>query len=161
MPRHGFISRGNLEHFKATRRVPFPHMGPADTAVWTAALDLKLMPAGEWQYDVRLGGVGADLVDDEHSHKPMWETLLRKRVDAVGIIQARPWLVEVKPVASFAALGQVLGYCWLWENEKGATPKPVPVVVCAWEDADLRPIFAAYGVRVVSLPRALAEQLLG
>jgi len=116
-----------------------------------------LLPETQWTYDVRLGGAAALVIPDEHTHKEMWATLLRKRVDAVGIVQGAPWLVEVKPVGSFAALGQALGYCDLWEREKGGTPKPVPVVVCAFLDADLGPTFLRYGVKVFVLPLALAE----
>lgn len=151
---------GNLEHYRVTRRVPFPHMGPADTRVWRLALSEGLLPETEWTYDVRLGGAGAIVIPDEHTHKAMWETLLRKRVDAYSVVAGRPWLVEVKPIGSFAALGQALGYCDLWEREHGKRPQPLPVVVCAVIDRDLAPTFERYGVRVISLPVALAERCL-
>lgn len=152
------VSKGNLEHYRTSRRVPFPHMGPADARVWRFALAAGILPEVSWTYDERLGGAAADLVEPDHEHKPMWETLLKKRVDVVGIVLTRPWLIEVKPIGSFAALGQCLGYLDLWERERGADPKPLSVCVCAFVDLDLAPTFERFGVRVISLPTSYATQ---
>jgi len=135
-------------------------MGPADARVWRAALELNLVSFEKLEYDVRLGGLGAALIPDAHEHKRMWETLLRKRIDVVGWRRGVPWLVEVKPVAGFSALGQCLGYGFLWSKERGATPKPRLMTVCAVSDPDLMPVFALYGVSVVALPSEVAEALL-
>lgn len=135
-------------------------MGPADARVWQAHLDAHTLQPGTLDYDVRLGGVGADLVDREHEQFPMWLTLLKKRVDVAATIDGVPWLIEVKPIAGFSALGQVLGYCDLWEREKGSKPKPVPCVCCALVDPDLVATFERYGVLVYALPRDQAERLL-
>lgn len=155
-PRAQIVSRGNLEHYRVSRRVPFPHMGPADARVWRFAITAGILPDAQWSYDVRLGGAAAEPVPADHEHFTMWETLLKKRVDVVGMVGGIPWLIEVKPIGSFAGLGQCLGYCDLWEREKGAPPKPLPVLVCAFVDLDLAPTFERYGVRVISLPSELA-----
>jgi hypothetical protein len=141
-------------------RLPYPHMGPADARVWRAALDLGLLAFERFEYDVRLGGTRATEVGTEHSHFPMWETLLKKRVDVVGWQGARPTLIEVKPVGSFAALGQCLGYGDLWAKEKGSGVVPSLCCVCAFLDPDLAFTFSRFGVRVVQLPWAVAEPLL-
>lgn len=135
-------------------------MGPQDSAVWAQILTLGLMPAERLDYDTRLAGALAEEVETDHPHFPMWLTLLQKRVDVVAWRKGIPWLVEVKPQAGFAALGQALGYCDLWEREKGTQPKPVPCVCCAVCDRDLEATFSRYGVEVVSLPVEIAEQVL-
>ncbi len=135
-------------------------MGPVDTRIWQAALKFGLMPADKYEYDVRLGGSGAIGIDPAHELKEMWETLLRKRVDVVAWVRGVPWIVEVKPVASFAALGQCLGYADMWQREKGNTPPVRMACVCAVADPDLGPTFQRLGVDVRALPGVVAEQVL-
>lgn len=135
-------------------------MGPADADVWESALRAKLVEADRYDYDVRLGGSLALHIDDGHVLKPMWATLLRKRVDVVAWTGETPVLIEVKPVASFAALGQCLGYGWLWKKERGSLSSVSLACVCAIADPDLLPVFEAYGVKVISLPAVQAEQVL-
>lgn len=135
-------------------------MGPADSRVWSALLQEGGIKFDSIEYDVRLGGKQADLVDLAHPHFAMWQTLLMKRVDVLGWQGKVPWIIEVKPHGSFAALGQALGYCDLWEREKGTQPKPVPCVACAVLDPDLKPTFERYGVKVLSLLPSLAERVL-
>jgi len=135
-------------------------MGPADARVWSAALRLGLVKFDSVEYDVRLGGSGASLVDKEHQLKPMWETLLRKRVDVVGYSREGVTIVEVKPIGGFAALGQCLGYLDLWTKEKPGPAKVQAMCVCAIVDPDLVPTFQRLGVRVVALPPDIAEQAL-
>lgn len=154
------ITPGNAIAHARARSARFPHMGPADSRVWQAHLTLQSVPSGRLDYDVRLGGVGAELVDREHEHFPMWLTLLKKRIDVVVHYENAVKLIEVKPIAGFSALGQALGYCDLWEREKGSKPKPVPCVCCAIVDPDLTPTFERYGVLVYALPRDLAEEIL-
>ena len=151
------ISEANFYVLKRTRRVPFPHMGPADARVWRAALQAGLMPADRYEYDVRLGGKAAGLVPAEHEHAEMWAELLRKRVDVVAWRGDVPWIVEVKPIASFAALGQCLGYRSLWMAERRPGAAPRAACVCAICDADLEPVFGEFGVSVFVLPPRWAD----
>ena len=141
--------------------MPFTHMGPVDTRIWQAALSLGLMPAETYEYDIRLGGNGSVGIDPEHHLREMWETLLRKRVDVVAWVHGVPWIVEVKPVAGFAALGQCIGYRDLWERDRGKTPPVRVACVCAVGDPDLAETFKRYDVDVRALPGVVAAQVLG
>ena len=155
-----YITPANLRAAQALRRVPFPHMGPMDTRVWQAALKLGLVKFDRVEYDVRLGGAGADLVAQHEDHKTMWETLLRKRVDVVGHRGKDIYVIEVKPVAGHSALGQCISYRDLWSKEKPGAVKPRAMCVCALADPDLAPIYSTYGVDVVVLPPGLADDVL-
>lgn len=119
-------------------------------------MELGLFLADRYEYDVRLGGAGCEQVPKEHEQYGMWQSLMMKRVDVVAWRAGVPWLIEVKPIAAFAALGQALGYGDLWEREKGPASKPMLAVCCAVCDCDLKPTFERYGVSVVSLPAELA-----
>jgi len=158
-PQH-FITTGNQRALPISRRVPFTHMGPVDTRIWQAALALGLMPAESYEYDVRLGGVAALGIDPEHHLREMWETLLRKRIDVIAWRNGVAWIIEVKPVASFAALGQCLGYGDMWKREKPKGQLVRLACVCAVRDPDLVPTYQRLGVEVVSLPESVALEVL-
>lgn len=159
-PTKPHFTPGNVIAHSWVPGAKFRHMGPGDVRVWVKATELSLIPGERFDYNVRLGGSGAESVDRTHEHYGMWLTLMCKRVDVVAWVAGQPWLIEVKPIGSFAALGQALGYCDLWEREKGNKPKPVPCVVCAYADPDLIETFERYGVRVISLPMEVRESCL-
>ena len=158
-PEH-VISPGNLRAAQAARLSLYPHMGPADARVWDAALKLHLVQFDSVEYAVRLGGAGALAMDKAHTHRKMYETLLRKRVDVVGYSRAGVTVIEVKPYGGFAALGQCLGYLDLWQRERPGPEKVQALCVCAILDPDLGPTFAKFGVRVVALPPDEAQHVL-
>jgi hypothetical protein len=135
-------------------------MGPQDTKVWQAAVRDNLFPADRYEYDVRLGGATPTGIPLEDTHVMMWATLTKKRIDVVAWRGRVPWILEVKPVASFAALGQCLGYGFMWEKEKPGRVKPRLAVVCAICDRDLLPCFQSFGISVVELRPEVAEVLL-
>lgn len=120
----------------------------------------NLFPADFYEYDIRLGGMTATGTASEDPHVEMWAILTKKRVDVVAWRGSTPWLVEVKPVASFSALGQCLGYGFMWAKEKPGLVKPRLACVCAVCDRDLKPCFSSYGVSVLELPPSVAEVLL-
>jgi len=105
-----------------------------------------------YEYDVCLGGQNAERVAADHELKPMWVTLCQKRIDVVGWTGTKATLIEVKPVAGFSALGQIIGYGWLWNKEKVASSFPSLLVVCEFLDADLAGVFAELAVRVLVVP---------
>jgi hypothetical protein len=151
---------GNVRAFVQSRRVPFTHMGPADTKVWKAALAANLFPADRYEYDIKLGGLTPTGIPLEDPHVEMWATLTKKRVDVLAWRGKQPWFIEVKPVGSFAALGQCLGYGYLGKKERPELSSVRLAVVCAICDRDLKPCFEAYGVEVIELPLSVAEVLL-
>lgn len=148
------ITANNVRAVKASARSPYPHMSVKDSKVWAAFLATRFVSFDEVEYDVALGGKAAHLVDPDEPDRPMWETLLKKRVDAVLFRETDIWCVEVKPLANMSSLGQCLSYAWLWNAEKQTPRVGVPVVVCSRIDADVEPIYLAYGalVIVVSVP---------
>lgn len=159
MDLHTFSPANRTAH-GSLRRVPFPHMGPQDTRIWRLALLHGLMPADRYEYDVKLGGQAASLVPAEHPQSGMWVELMRKRVDVVAWRSGVPWLIEVKGVASFSALGQCIGYRSLWWQERGRQPAPVAACVCAVTDPDLVRTYDENGVRMVPLSSDLVELAL-
>lgn len=138
----------------------FPHMGPKDCEVWSAFLRSGVQLGSGWRYDVALGDSCLAEVCGDDPLAAMWVTLRRKRIDAVGTDANGVVIVEVKPTASFSALGQLLGYADLWTRQRGSPAYPAMACVCWKVDPDLVPAFLRHGVRVVAL-RDLAPHVEG
>jgi hypothetical protein len=146
-----FITEANVRAVKASARSPFPHMSRQDTAVWSAFLQSNAVTYDSIDYDVAVGGKAAHLVPDDDELAPMWQSLVKKRIDAVVYRVSEVWTVEVKPLANMAALGQALSYAWLWNDEGRTQLKARPVIVADRIDLDVIPIFLAYEVLVFSV----------
>ncbi|MBA7710129.1 hypothetical protein ES703_119061 [subsurface metagenome] len=73
----------------------------------------------------------------------------RKRIDVVAGVGGGFWVVEVKPLASMLALGQVLSYTRLFKQEFAPVGEVWPVIVCDAVDEDLLDEFDAAGVAVI------------
>lgn len=145
------VTTANARAVKASARSPYPHMSVADSAVWSAFLATHAVSFESVDYDVAVGGKAAHLVGDDEEQKPMWVTLLKKRIDAVVVRVGEVWTVEVKPTANMAAMGQALSYAYIYKEE-GRTELPVrPVIVCDRIDLDVIPVYLHFGVLAFSV----------
>lgn len=152
------VTPANVRAFQALGRSEFAHMSKADSAVWRAFLAVNPWRFDSIAYDVQVGGKAAGALDDSEGLKPMWESLLKKRIDAVAFRGGEVWTIEVKPLANMAALGQSLSYRFLWDHKPGQQRKARAVVVCSRVDADIDVIFPVYDVSVVVVAGAKGEQ---
>lgn len=143
------VTDANVNAWARASRSPFPHMSPYDSRVWSAFLSVTPRGVRGVLYDVALGGRAARLVDDGDDLKEMWETLIKKRVDAVAEVGGEIWVCEVKPTASMSALGQALTYTFLWNQERRSKQKARAVVICSRVDEDVEAVFIAYDVLVI------------
>ncbi len=130
----------------------FPHLSQADAAVWATYLAFNAWRYSALDYDVSVGGKAADRASLGSGLLPMWRSLLKKRVDVVGWTAEALEVVEVKPLSSMAALGQVLTYAHLLREEREFRLPLLPVVVCARQDPDLEGVFLSFGVDVRLAP---------
>lgn len=129
----------------------FTHLSPDDTKVWRQFLLQHPNKFAAFEYDVTLGN-GTFLWPEDAGQPPYeWLAIARKRVDVVAQDSDGIAIIEVKPIARMAALGQILSYVWLYRKEKQPTRQVRPWVVCGKVDEDLKPIFAFYRVQVVSV----------
>lgn len=126
-------------------------MSPLDLNVWRRFLLLHPDKFTSLRYDVKVG-TGARPWPASEGPKPEdWEALTQKRIDAVGIWNGSTAIIEVKPRASFTALGQLLAYRTLLAEKERPTAPVTLWVVCEERDADLETTFLSYGVSVVSV----------
>lgn len=126
-------------------------MARQDVAIWRRFLRHDHPQIVSVAYDVRVGQERVLPDNTEPEFVSMWATLTKKRVDAVVETPLQLWIIEVKPVASMAALGQALTYALLYRREFAAKKPVVPVVVCDHLDVDLPPVYKTLGVGVVEM----------
>ena len=127
----------------------YPHMMAEDIDVWSKYLRDPLVPIREVWYDVHVGGAialpeGAGAIEQQVALG-----VSRKRIDVVAGVGGGFWVVEVKPLASMLALGQVLSYTRLFKQEFAPVGEVWPVIVCDAVDEDLLDEFDAAGVAVI------------
>ena len=123
-------------------------MSSEDTRVWARFLEQRGGELGRVRYDVKVGaghdlGEGADPVMGS-----MWSDLVKKRVDAVCVVDGVTWLVEVKPVGGMSALGQLLVYADLFRAQESPQGAVQLVLVCGRVDRDCAATFVRLGVVV-------------
>lgn len=70
------------------------------------------------------------------------------RIDAVALVKARWWVLEVKPDAGYMALGQVLVYIWYASRTNAALADARVGVVTDKVQACIAPVFDQFGVKV-------------
>ena len=121
-----------------------------DTAVWTRFLESGDIKVDEVWYDVHVGlpvllPVGADSLV-----KRIADGVTRKRIDVVAIVDSVYWVIEIKPLATMFAMGQVLVYDRLFEAEFEPELEAWPVLVCDTVDEDVIPECERLGVVVVA-----------
>ncbi len=134
---------------KAMIMTHYPHFLAADSDVWTQYLKDPVAPITEVWYDVHVGQgmllpVGASDMDRRIS-----AGVSRKRIDVVARVRGGFWVIEVKPVASMGALGQILTYTRLFIQEYPVDGEVWPVIIADLVDQDLASEFDALGVVVI------------
>ena len=129
----------------------YPHMLAEDTDVWTEYLKSPIAPIKEVWYDLHVGGIPELDVGVGELEKQVAAGVMRKRIDVVAHVGGGYWVIEIKPVGSMLALGQVLAYARLFDSEYKPEGEVVPVVICNKVDPDLVDDFEAAGVAVIEV----------
>ena len=127
----------------------YPHMLSEDTDVWTKYLQRPVKPILEVWYDVHVGSGMADHFAGDALGTRIASGVLRKRIDAVCLLEDSIWVVEIKPLASMLALGQVISYYRMFVSEYSIIRRVFPVVICDAVDEDLISTYRAAGVGLI------------
>lgn len=109
MPPLDFIAYGLLPWY--------PHMGPADAAIWARYVAANPKAFEAVAYDVPVGAGAEFDVTAGGILGPGIKKLYQRKIDVLGRTPSGLVLVEVKPRATTAALGQLRGYKTLFERD--------------------------------------------
>ncbi len=98
-------------------RHKFPHLLPQEVKIWERFLKDHGNEYQKFDYDVHVGKVSEILSRLPEAWRKGAEAVFRKRIDVVGWQPGKITIFEVKPHAELGALGQLLGYLALYDQE--------------------------------------------
>jgi hypothetical protein len=132
----------------------YPHMAPADTVIWERFLEATGAQFAAVAYDVALGGSIPSDPALSDAERRGWQYVTAKKIDAVLYLPREAWIVEVKPSASLAAVGQVLGYTLLAQRDPFTHLPLVPVIVTDTMSADTKYVCDEFGIDYLEFPES-------
>lgn len=96
----------------------YPHMAEADTIIWSRYVQRYPKSFEAVAYDVPVGeGAAFDTVVNPATGGDI-KKLYQRRIDVLALKDGQYYVIEVKPRASTAAIGQVKGYIKLLARDQ-------------------------------------------
>lgn len=124
----------------------FPHMMPEEIPVWENWLAAHDLTDSSIDYDVKVGTEIQDIEDMPEPYKSNCIMLSKKRIDAVITSPDRITIVEVKKCAGWSAIGQALGYTYLFQTEYNPDLPVTPLIVTETLTPDVQAILDHYQI---------------
>lgn len=136
--------------YKYEKRYKYPHMMPLDVAIWERFIDANPNFFDSVDYDVALGS--KPLFDVTVNTETGGEAtrLYQKKIDVVGYKDKNIYIVEIKPQASLAALGQAKSYEILYRNFIDPDIKTIPTILTDRVATDLPMIAFEMGIKLLT-----------
>jgi hypothetical protein len=136
----------------AQDRMRWPGMLPAEILIFREWLKLHQADYDTIEGNVRIGA--------GHDPGPTWDANIRQmaiantqlRIDAVGRKGAQATLIEVKRRAGASAVGQLLTYDAVWQQDFPQTPPPRLILVTNNAQTNIAPLIAKSGIRLDIVP---------
>lgn len=124
-----------------------PHMLREDHPVWYRFLDRYGQYFTRLYYDCLLGGPFLTKEEEADPLKRMWRYNTSKRADAIAETATETWLIEVADYPGLRAVGQLLVYKTLWDEDP-KIEKPVDLVLVSERiDVDLATACVSAGIK--------------
>lgn len=129
-----------------------PHMLSQDIPVWYRYLEKYSDLFLALYYDVFLGGPVLTPTQQRDPLWRMWRANNAKRADAVAELEDEVWIIEVATRPGLRAIGQLMTYLALWQEDPPIPKIEIPVLVCEEVDTDLIASAAKYGIKTYVTP---------
>lgn len=125
------------------------HMSPEDRQIWERWWPTIRHQIKDLYFDVRVGkGKEAPLGEPENFRK-MWTDLTQKRIDVVLTRPGEVWLVEIRFAASPNAIGRLLTYHMLWQDDPALPGKVELYIVTNIHDEEVARASALAGITYI------------
>ena len=138
-----------IEIFPFEKRYWYPHMKPADVAIWERFIAKYPTAYERCQYDVPCGSapqfdtvVSPDTRGDN-------EILYKKKIDVVAFKGEQIDIIELKPRAGAAAVGQIKLYKKLYVNDYNPPETPRCIIVTDEASVDIHNFAKEEGVQII------------
>ncbi len=108
----------------------FPmQMSPKDLELWVRFKEEYAREFKQFYFDVLIGDPVIEAPEEELNIRMYVEQTSRLRIDAVGEKDDEWWLMELRPNAAAGAIGSILTYKTLWEEDPPDRRLVTPVIV--------------------------------
>lgn len=126
----------------------YPHMLKNEIPLWERYLADHAPEYDRFEYDVHVGPMWKRHLGLEPKWRRGAAAVYQKRIDAVGFRSDKVTIFEVKPRAGLAALGQVLGYIALYDEDFSPERDLDAVVITGLVDPAMRQLLDSHGIGV-------------
>lgn len=117
------------ERFPFAKRNWYPHMMPADVAIWERFIELHPDAYDFVEYDVKVGSVPEFVSDHPDEAMKKQAPLYEKKIDVLAYFRTEIDVIELKPRARMSTLGQVKGYVELYKRDREPLEKVNAVII--------------------------------
>jgi len=125
----------------------YPHLLPADVAIWERWLERYGDFFVAVEYDVHVGGAVQRLPGWSDKFTKEASVLEAKRIDVVGHKPGEIWIVEVKKDPGTAAIGQLVSYRILYIEKFKPATELICCLVCNYLVPDERFLLEKLGFK--------------
>lgn len=138
-----------LSKTKYEKKPWYANMKPGETELWERFLAKFPDDYDEVIYNFKLG-VGANIPEDtEPNLANGFKQLTQHKIDVVGFKGSEIDIIEIKPYAGTAAVGQVIGYRDLYITHIDSSAVPNLVILTDTERPDTKTICEKQGIKLV------------
>lgn len=130
----------------------FPHMYAAEADIWRRWLKEHQKEYLDFKYDVHVGREWPQHAVDTEEWRRGAAAVYLKRIDVVGFQADTVTIFEVKPHAGLGALGQVIGYLALYEEQFEPKEELKGAIVTELADPNISKILEDHGIDLYVLP---------
>ena len=137
--------------FNYERRYWYPHLKPADIAIWERFIDKFPEAYSAVEYDAPVGKVPEFVAEHDDPAMKAQGTLYQRKIDVVGYRDKVVDIIELKPAASSSAIGQVNGYRHLYMRDISKGFKPGALIITDRLLPEMEELCAAADVRIIAV----------
>jgi hypothetical protein len=116
------------EIYPYEQRYWYPHLSPAEAALWHKFVAKNPDAFKQVAYDVKVGTIPDFVMEQEDEAIRKQASLYRYKIDVVGFKDGKIAIIELKQSATFRAIGQVKAYGKLYARDIGNT-LPVEYII--------------------------------
>jgi hypothetical protein len=127
-------------------------LGPEDAALLREHARLHDLPPGECHLYTHVGPSPLDPSEQPQTDYPPLADNYRRRVDLIIDDGETAHINEIKPAASYVALGQILYYTYLIRKYLNPACALVPTILTDCPDPDIICLCDQHGIAINSLP---------
>jgi len=135
--------------FKYEKLAKYPHLKPEDVLIWERYINKYPNAFDSVDYDFAVGEGRPIPEGTQENIAADMKILTQKKIDVIGYKGEEIYIIEVKPTANTTALGQVISYAKLFQNQESPTEAIHMRVIAGNIDPDMQTIYDAQGIGVI------------